>query len=48
MRQLQIDHAYLEIPDTGHDARALLLRLMDVDAGFYTRVLSSVMKKGPP
>jgi esterase/lipase superfamily enzyme len=48
MRQLQIDHAYLEIPDTGHDARALLLRLMDVDAGFYTRALSPVMKKGLP
>lgn len=48
MRQLQIDHAYLEIPDTGHDARALLLRLMDVDPGFYTRALSPVMKKGPP
>jgi enterochelin esterase-like enzyme len=47
MRQLRIAHDYLEIPGTGHDARALLLRLMDVDAGFYTRALSPVMKMGP-
>lgn len=44
MRELKIPHDYREIPGVGHDARALLLRLLEVDPHFYTRVLTPTVK----
>jgi enterochelin esterase-like enzyme len=45
MRELQIEHDYIEIADTGHDAQRVLLRLLDSDAGFYRRAFASVFKR---
>ena len=45
MRELQIEHHYIEIADTGHDAQGLLLRLLDTDAGFYRRAFASVLTR---
>lgn len=39
MTEAGIDHAYHEVPDAGHDARAVLAALAETDGGFYGRAL---------
>jgi hypothetical protein len=39
MARLRIPHDYSELPDVGHDARALLMALGDRNGEFYRRAL---------
>jgi enterochelin esterase-like enzyme len=39
MNEVGIAHGYFEVPNVGHDARALLTHLLDRDGAFYRRAL---------
>ena len=47
MTELAIAHDYREVPDVGHDARAVLTALLATDGDFYRRALAGQPRPDP-